>query len=522
MKTISGLVSLFSRGFIIAIFCSCSTNESYVGAYQAKNDNVGSYTSDIERSFRSYEGPARNPVIVIHGFLGSKLKNSDNDNNVWGLFTGSDVFDGYTDEYLRDLSYPMAYGRELKDIKDYVVPYEFMSDAEIRIVGITIDQSAYREMLDVLISMGFVTENMLVQEKKKLPSLFTFYYDWRRTNVENVRQLHEFIFKKRAFLQKRYEEEYGIKDFDVQFNIIAHSMGGMITRYYLMYGNKPLASEPVPSWEGCKYVERVIIVGTPNLGFLNTCFELTEGLQVAPGMPIIPPAIIGTWASIYQMIPFACTNSVVYSDDPSGKSVNLYDPEAWKNLKWGLADPAQDQYLQVLLPDVKTPEARRKIALDHLEKCLKEAENFAKALQIESEMPGKTALFLFLGDSVNTRKKASVDRLTGKLETIVYDGGDGIALSTSARMDTVQPEYWKPFVSSCVRWHTVVHLNADHMGITDSHGFEDNVPYYLMITPVKGDIERIRYLKKILGNSQKYMKNFQTFNKEQVLSHTSQ
>lgn len=514
-------MNIMNHGFLILlliafalILSSCSTGDSYVGAYQAKNDNVGSYTSDIEKSFKNYEGPARNPIIVIHGFLGSKLKNSDNGNNVWGLFKGSDLFGDYSNEYLLDLAYPMVQEKELKDIKDSVVPYAFLSDAEIRVAGVNVEQGAYRDMLNVLINKGFVSEDMLTQKNKTTPSLFTFYYDWRRTNTENARQLSEFILQKREFLQKRYQEEYGIKDFDVQFNIIAHSMGGIITRYYLMYGDKPLSSEPVPNWEGCKYVERVVIVGTPNLGFLNTCFELTEGLQVAPGMPVIPPAVVGTWASFYQMMPFACTKSVVYADDAMGKPVNLYDPETWKDLNWGLANPNQDEYLQILLPNVKSAEERRKIALNHLKKCLKESENFAKALQVNSEMPEKTSLFLFLGDSVNTRKKAAVDKNTGNLQTTVYDGGDGVVLSTSARMDTKEPQYWKPFVTSCVNWHTVVHLNADHMGITDTRGFEDNVTYYLMLIPTKGDAEREAYLKKVLSNSPEYMKRFQNFNKK--------
>ncbi len=38
------------------------------------------------------------------------------------------------------------------------------------------------------------------------------------------------ILKQRKYLQKEYEKLYGIKDYDVQFDIVAHSMGGLLSR----------------------------------------------------------------------------------------------------------------------------------------------------------------------------------------------------------------------------------------------------------------------------------------------------
>ena len=511
--------SLMSGCAVLAVLfvTSCRNFDPFAGSYTDADDNIGVYVSDLERDFKNYEGPARNPVIVIHGFLGAKLWHDDADKQIWGTFTGLQVAEGFSDDYLRKLSYPMEKGKSLYDIKDNARAYELMKDIDIRLFGVTIDQSAYQEMLDILISKGFIPEDQVKEKGKNFPSLHTFYYDWRRNNVQNAQQLHKFIQEKRKELQKKYEELYGIKNFDVKFNIIAHSMGGMITRYMLMYGDQAIPDKgpmPKPDWRGAKNVERAVIVGTPNLGFLNVVFEMTKGLSIAKGVPPFPPAVIGTWATYYQMLPFPCMKSVKYADDPDGPAVNLYDPKVWIDLKWGLADPKQNEYLEMLKPGVKDPAERRKIALDHLVKCLKKAEQFSQAVQADSKQPDELALFLFLGDSVDTRKTAVVNRKTGELEVTRMDGGDGVVQTVSARMDTKKETPELPFKTSCIDWHSVVHLNAAHMGITETIGFGDNVTYYLMLLPVNGSVQRRSYLKKVLKSSPKYMKYFKKYDED--------
>lgn len=499
---------------IIVFLTSCTSFDPFAGSYSAKDENVGVYVSDLEKDFKNYEGPARNPTIVIHGFLGSKLWHEGINQEIWGTFEGAQVVEGFSEDYLRRLSYPMVQGKSLYDIKDNAKAYELMKDVNIKVLGVTIDQSAYKDMLDILINKGFIPEEQVKEKGKNFPSLYTFYYDWRRNNVQNAQQLYRFIQQKRQELQKKYEELYGIKNFDVKFNIIGHSMGGLITRYMLMYGDQEIPDNgpmPKPDWRGSKFVERAVIVGTPNLGFLNVCFEMSKGLSIAKGVPAFPPAVIGTWATYYQMLPFSCMQSVKYADNPDGPAINLYDPQVWIDLKWGLADPEQDKYLQIIEPKVKSPAERRKIALDHLTKCLKKAEKFSQALQAESSQPDSLALFLFLGDSVNTRKTAVVDRKTGELKVTRMDGGDGVVQTVSARMDIKKESPELPFQTSCVNWHTVVHLNAAHMGITETTGFGDNVTYYLMILPVKGTKERRAYLRKVLSGSKNYMEYFKKY-----------
>lgn len=60
---------------------------------------------------------ARNPVIVLHGFIGSKLRNDTTQEGVWGRFVNA-VTRSKTD----DLSLPID-GATLADDRDALVPY---------------------------------------------------------------------------------------------------------------------------------------------------------------------------------------------------------------------------------------------------------------------------------------------------------------------------------------------------------------------------------------------------------------
>ena len=95
---------------------------------------------------------------------------------------------------------------------------------------------------------------------------FQFPYDWRRDNAENARRLHEFIREKRDYVQAELLRRYGIRRDDLRFDVIAHSMGGLLLRYYLEYGDQPLpedGSAPRVTWAGAVNVAHAVLVATP-------------------------------------------------------------------------------------------------------------------------------------------------------------------------------------------------------------------------------------------------------------------
>ena len=130
---------------------------------------------------------------------------------------------------------------------------------------------------------------------------FQFDYDWRQDIAANAESLEEFIAERRAFVQKKYKEEFGIENAPVKFDIVAHSMGSLLSRYYLRYGAQSLPSDgglPELNWAGAQDIERAILVAPPNAGSLEAFGQLLDGFNTGrPVLPFYSPIILGTFPS---------------------------------------------------------------------------------------------------------------------------------------------------------------------------------------------------------------------------------
>lgn len=500
-----GRLTVVSSLLLLLIGQGCSS----VGSYQSGEIAEKFMRGDIFKRCTEYEGPSRNPVIVIHGFLGSKLRRRTDNRQVWGSFGTLDIVLGLDRQQIRDLGYPMAIGSSLTATDSEVEPYAFLEMVQVQLFGMPFYVNAYEDLLKILRDSGYVQYGKPLPPGKHFYSLFPFYYDWRRDLPYNAARLHAYIQTQRAYLQKEYEKLYGIKNYDVQFDVIAHSMGGLLSRYYLRYGDADLPADgslPELTWKGSKVIDKLLIIGTPNAGYLDTCLEMINGLQVAPGTPTYPPAMLGTFATYYQMMPVYGFRTVLYEDDPYGAEVDIFDPEVWIKMQWGLADPKQDQVLQILLPEIKDPAQRRAIALDHLRKCLRRARQFTAAMQIKARPPENVALFLFAGDAIETSRTAVVNRKTGKIKVVEYAPGDGKILTSSARFDLREDGYWTPFLRSPITWHGTFLLPAAHMGITRAPSFASNASFCLLVTP---SVKQDKRDKRTLDGHQKLPLNIE-------------
>lgn len=468
--------------FVAALLNICSGCNQPTGSYQSFDYNDKPGYGRIAKMSMEYEGVMRNPIIIVHGFLGSKLGLAKGDSSVWGTFYGMESRN-LTPERLRNLACPMIPGQALNKIPTAVLPTAMMDSVEVKVAGIPLYINVYGRLIDTLNQAGYTPDSKPVPPNRKFHSLFEFYYDWRYDLPYNAAKLHEFVQAKREYMRKQYEQHYGIKNYDVQFDLIAHSMGGLLSRYYLRYGNQDLpedGSMPVLDWRGSHFIDKVVIVATPNLGYLDTLWEMIHGLRLQLNAPLFPPAVIGTFHTYYQMLPTPGSKPVVFSDNPD-EAADILDPATWKKYGWGLANPGYDETLQILLPDTKSPEERRKIALDHLSKCLARARQFIRAMQVKGTPPQDVAMILFAGDAYPTRRQLVIDRNSGAIANVSTEPGDGKVLATSARGDLRDGREWHPFLSSPVRWSSVFYLPAAHMGITADPIFDDNLLYFLLV-----------------------------------------
>jgi len=495
-------IKVISLLLLPLLFFSCAGTKPATDSYQSFKAEKGSNLGIIYDKAAQYEGLKRNPVIVIPGFLGSRLIDSETKKVVWGNFTLTPILSiaKEAEKLLTAselpinikkaslLALPMYEGDQIQP----VVPDGVLEKVDISYVGLSINVGAYSYIVDALGAGKYRHEP---KDKKKEVDYganhhtsFEFGYDWRQDLTHTVKQLHQFILEKRAYLQKEYEKKYGEKDHDIKFDVVAHSMAGLLTRYYLRYGTQDLPEDgslPRLTWEGAKNIDELIIVATPNGGYLDTFKELVTGLELAP-LPKFKyvPGIIGTWATYYMMLPAPGGNPwLVDEKNPEGPGLDVFDPELWIKMGWGLVDPKQDAVLKFLLPDIKTAEKRRAIAINLLKSRLARAKQFIQAMQVKAAPPEGTTLHLFTGDAVATNSKIGVNLENGKIKVLETAPGDGVVLRSSALYDLRTKDNWEPGLVSPIHWHSATFLPVAHMGVTKDPVFLDNVLFLLLDEP---------------------------------------
>jgi pimeloyl-ACP methyl ester carboxylesterase len=284
-------------------------------------------------------------------------------------------------------------------------------------------------------------------------------------------------------VKRQHRKRFGVSDSDVQFDIVAHSMGGLIARYYLRYGDAGLPSDgslPELTWAGAENVDGLILVGTPNAGASTSLRRLVEGKDFPLWLPDYPPALLGTFPSIYQLLPRTRHAMVKQAAKGHDKPVNLYDPATWLRYGWGLADPGQAKILAMLMPEIEDEARRRRIAMRYLNACLERARQFHRALDRPASPPAGTRLHLFAGDGTPTAARLTVDPDTGQLHSANERPGDGRVPRYSALMDERVGGRWQPRLKSPIDWHSVHLLFEDHLGLTRNPVFTDNVLHLLL------------------------------------------
>jgi pimeloyl-ACP methyl ester carboxylesterase len=448
----------------------------------AKVPDLGGIYNDLAQ----HEDPYRNPVILIPGLLGSKLVDPESETIVWGAF-GTGTLNPNKPEGARLFALPMQPGKNLHELRDRVTPAGTLDRVVVNFGGYPVEQNTYAYILGVLGIGGYRDEQLheagLVDWGNAHFTCFQFAYDWRRDLVESAKRLDRFIQEKKRYVEAQIALRFGIKDRDVKFDIVAHSMGGLVARYYLRYGAQdlpPNGSLPEPTWAGARYVDNLIMVGTPNAGSIQSLKVLVDGFKPAVLLPRYPAAVLGSLPAVYMLLPRNRHLPLLDADNQPVE--DIYDPALWIQQRWGLADPDQDSALQMLLPDSADDTKRRQVAVDHLKKCLARARQFAEAMDRPARFPAGLRYYLVAGDSEDTAKTARIQS-DGTLKIVTKGPGDGTVLRSSALLDERHPDNRNFRLVSPIPWSDVMFLFSSHRNITNDPAFTDNLLYILLEKP---------------------------------------
>jgi len=378
------------------------------------------------------------------------------------------------------------------------VPNGSLDHLKFRALGIKGQQDVYAGIMETLGLGGFLDEKHSAADidwGKEHYTCFQFPYDWRLSNVDNAIKLHEFILEKRAYIEKRTHAIYGHSRTNVKFNIVAHSMGGLIARYYLRYGNQPLpkdGSQPKLNWAGAEHVDQLIMVATPNAGSMLAFHNFTEGLNLIPNwqrilfrvkLPRFSPTLISTYPSGFESLPRTRHKPVLNAEN--NEALDLFDVELWDRQNWGILNPSEAENLALHMPELATQKSRRAAAKEHLRYHLKRAHQFQKALDQPAKPPSSLRISLYAGDSVNTPRQIKIDLKTNKKTENDYRPGDGIVLRHSTLCDERIGSTGSntQALKSPISFSKVAFLPYKHIQITQNKIFSNNLLYQLLEDP---------------------------------------
>ncbi len=354
-------------------------------------------TQPLPRKATVDAGDIETPVILVHGAFGARLRNRETQEEVWPGGLGSILFHSY-----EDIALPVD-AETLQPAPSAVEAYAVTDSAA--------GKDFYGAIIRTLETAGGYmqgkTGEVVTDGRRRY---YVFFYDWRQDNVETARRLDDLITQIR--------QDYGHPDLKV--DIVAHSMGGLATRYYLRYGRVDVLDDnefPINN-HGVGRVRKVILLGTPNLGSVSALQEFLQGFKV--GLRRIPTNVLVTFPSAYQLFPHPIRTSLVTAN---GQELDrdLFDAGVWRAFQWSVFDPEVRQRILADYDDPAVGEAYLAVLERYFGKHIERARRFVWSLSVPVE-DTTVRYVVFGGDCEQTPARVLVEEVNGESILRLYPG----------------------------------------------------------------------------------------------------
>ncbi len=423
-----------------------------------------------EISDKTYQ---QNPVILIHGAFASVLSHKETGGEYWPGNVFNILFNHYSKLKLSidpDSLQPLPSDYVPTKITDKVIGRDFYG----RIIKTLETAGRYQA--------GVIGEPANSHDRR----YYVFTYDWRTDNVKSAQALDKLI--------EQIRSDYGNPSLKV--DLVGHSMGGMIARYYLRYGTVDvLDSNDFPvNREGLDKVDKVLLVGTPNLGSVSALQNIITGHRI--GLNRIPTEVLMTFPTAYQLLPHAIRDWLVTAE---GKVLNrdLFDAEFWRRMQWSIFNPKVKERIIQSYPTVEEGEAYYRLLKDYFHKYLERGRRFVWSLTVpHSEIKDK--LIVFGSACELTPARILIEEVEGESMTrlwpkeienpvpgidytkLMLEPGDGsVTKSSLLARDVLDPSIPRHEYSYFPMKFAIMYC-ADHDQLTGDLTFQDNLLYLLL------------------------------------------
>jgi pimeloyl-ACP methyl ester carboxylesterase len=412
----------------------------------------------------------RTPVILIPGVLGSRLTRGAGGMEAWPGGTRKLLTSGYHELALR------IDPATLEPIDDGLVPSGLFDAAA--------GQDFYGRIVETLTGVGGY-ELARPGEKLARPAarLYLFPYDWRQDNVRTVARLDALI--------EQIRDDYG--DPTLRVDVIAHSMGGLIVRYYERYGTDDVLEGNTFSvtGAGAAKLRRVVLLGTPNQGTVTAVHKFLNGYRVA--LSRLPTEGVATMPAMFQLFPHPLVDWVV---DIAGRPIqrDLFDIKTWKHFQWSIFDRSVQRRMRRQSADWP----KQAVFERWFEKRLERAQRFVWSLMVPTGKVDLTLPLLFGGDCVPTPRRLVIEEIEGRssarlrpeqilrpvpgvdYEALMYEPGDGsVASSSLLARQALDPEIPHQQYASLEVERTLLACEQ-HGDLTGNRAFLNGLLTYLL------------------------------------------